>query len=242
MTLACWSGGAAWVLAQQPATDEGVKLLKSDSQAPYVHRITLYDHEGAVIDPTDELAGPYSPRTTCAKCHDYGAISAGWHFNALLSTIPPGRPGEPWLLVDPLTGTQLPISGREWPGTLTPEEIGLTRWQFVLRFGRHLPGGGYGEPSDEEIANSPQAVRWGISGKLEIDCMFCHSADFRHDPAEAARQIEAENFKWAPTAALGLAVVRGEARKAPDDWDPLMPPDPDFPERAGPRLVWNTSR
>ena len=72
--------------------------------------------------------------------------------------------------------------------------------------------------------------------------MFCHSADQQHDPAEAERQIEKENFKWAPTAALGLAVIRGEARKAPDDWDPMMPPDPDFPEKAGPQLIWDQTR
>ncbi|MFQ5807668.1 MAG: cytochrome c3 family protein, partial [Phycisphaerae bacterium] len=228
--------------ASERESDEGQELLRSDSGSPYVHRITLYDHQGEVIDPEDESAGPYSPRMTCAKCHPYAQISGGWHFNAPNEAVPAGRPGERWLLVDPLTGTQLPISGRKWPGTFTPEDVGLTNWEFVKTFGRHIPGGGYGEPDDEDVQNSPESVRWSISGRLEIDCMFCHAADQQHDPAEAARQIEKENFKWAATAALGLAVVRGEARKAPDDWDPLMEPDPDFPERAGPRLVWNTSR
>ncbi len=224
------------------ASDGDVKLLRSDSAAPYVHRITLYDHDGTAIDPDDEFAGPYSPRMTCSKCHPYATIAAGWHFNAWNETVSAGRPGEPWLLVDPQTGTQLPISGRNWPGTYPPEEIGLTNWRFVKMFGRHIPGGGFGEPGDEQLRNAPEMLRWGISGKLEIDCMFCHAADQQHDPAEAARQIEKENFKWAPTAALGLAVIRGEARKAPDDWDPLMPPDPDFPERAGPQLIWDQSR
>src|SRR6266550_755663 len=43
--------------------------------------------------------------------------------------------------------------------------------------------------------------------------MICHSADNAHDPAERARQIElTQNFKWAPTVALGLAHVPGSAK------------------------------
>ncbi len=72
--------------------------------------------------------------------------------------------------------------------------------------------------------------------------MFCHSIDQQHDPAEASRQIEKENFRWAPTVALGLGVVRGEARKAPDDWDPSQPANPDYPERTGPKLIYDKSR
>jgi hypothetical protein len=224
------------------AADEEEGLLRSDSQAPYVHRIALYDHDGGVISPEDEPALPYSPRMTCGKCHDYGTISRGWHFNAPLRGVEPGRRGEPWFLVEPRSGTVLPVSGRAWAGAYTPEEVGLTNWQFVQRFGRHTPGGGFGEPRGSTLPDSPMQMRWGVSGKLEVDCMVCHSADQQHDPAEAAAQIEKENFRWVPTVALGLAVVRGEARKAPDEWDPLVPPDPDFPERAGPQLIWDRSR
>jgi hypothetical protein len=229
-------------VAGQPDEAEGERLLRTDSRAPYVHRLNLRDHDGTEIDPTDEFAGPYSSRATCAKCHPYAVIASGWHFNAPDPHVPAGRPGEPWFLVDPATGTQLPISYRKWPGTFTPAQVGLDEWDTVMRFGRHMPGGGCGEPDDERVQASPKAVRWGISGRLEIDCMFCHSADQQHDPAEAARQIELENFRWSATAALGLAAVRGEARKAPDDWDPLMPPDPDFPERAGPQIIWDSRR
>ena len=235
--LAC----SAPVVAQ-PDEDEDERLLRTDSRAPYIHRLNLRDHDGADIDPTDEFAGPYSPRATCAKCHPYAVIAGGWHFNAPDPYVPAGRPGEPWFLVDPATGTQLPISYRKWPGTFTPEQVGLNEWDMVMRFGHHMPGGGSGEPGDERVQASPKSIRWGISGQLEIDCMFCHSADQQHDPAEAARQIEIENFRWSATAALGLAAIRGEARKAPDDWDPLMPPDPDFPERAGPQIVWDSRR
>ncbi|MBU0641503.1 MAG: hypothetical protein KKB50_21800 [Planctomycetes bacterium] len=232
---------ASLTLAQEPA-EEATKLLRSDSRAPYVHRITLYDHDGTAISPEDEPAQPYSPRATCAKCHEYALISHGWHFNADKPQIAPGRLGEPWLLVERATGTVLPLSGRKWPGTFTPAELGLTNWQFVKQFGGHTPGGGFGEPSQEVIDAAPEALRWGISGALEIDCMFCHSADYQHDPAEAARQIERENLKWAPTAALGLAVIRGEARKMPDDWDPFVPPDPDRPEQQPPTVDYDKQR
>ncbi len=240
LTLAIALG--TWSALTDASQDDEIELLRTDSKAPYVHRITLYDHDGTAIDPEDKLAGPYSPAQTCGKCHPVAQIAGGWHFNAWNQAVPPGRPGEPWFLVDETTGTVLPISGRGWPGTFKPEEVGLSRWDFVMEFGHHMPGGGYGEPSDEDVDGSEKAIRWGISGNLEIDCMFCHAADQQHDPSEQARQIEKENLKWAPTAALGLAVIRGEARKAPDDWDPMMPPDPDFPEKAGPRLMWDQSR
>lgn len=223
-------------------SEQTARPLCADSAAPYVHRLTLYDHDGTAISPDDVPALPYSPRTTCGKCHDYATISRGWHFNAPDRSGEPGRCGEPWFLVDSQSGTLLPISGRSWPGTYTPEEARATNWQFVLRFGHHTPGGGFGEPPDEIVAGSPEVLRWGVSGKLEIDCMFCHSADQQHDPAEAARQIELENFRWAPTVAFGLGVVRGEARKAPDDWDPMMPADPDHPEQAGPTLIYDHRR
>ncbi len=248
-------------LAQQP---ESVDLLKTDSRSPYVHRITLYDHDGRAIRPDDVPAPPYSPRATCGKCHPYAEIRRGWHFNANDPNAFAGRPGEPWFLIDAKTGTAVPISARGWSGALKPADAGLSDWDMVKRFGRHTPGGGFGEPraglgqvpDDDREASSVTPLpsreglgegrhsrpRWPVSGPLEIDCMICHSADQQHDPAEAARQIEKENFRWAATAALGLGVVRGEARKAPDDWDPFAPPDPDFPERAGPTLIYDKAR
>jgi hypothetical protein len=274
LALVAWLWIPLIVLAQQP---DSVELLETDSRSPYVHRITLYDHYGKAISPDDAPALPYSPRTTCGKCHPYATISHGWHFNPGGTGVSPvswgggelgrrgedypnvaaGRPGEPWFLIDEKTGTVIPVSGRGWPGTFKPADVGLSDWDMINRFGRHMPGGGFGEPSDEAgraSASTPlplreglgeggsPAARWQVSGPLEIDCMFCHSADQQHDPAEAARQIEKENFRWAATAALGLGVVRGEARKAPDDWDPYTPPNPDFPEQAGPTLIYDRTR
>lgn len=103
------------VFAQEPK-EEGVELLRSDSRAPFVHRIGLYDERGGAIDPADPDAAPYSPRATCGKCHEVGAIGRGWHFNAGHAEVPSGRPGEPWIYADPSTGTQIPLSYRGWRG------------------------------------------------------------------------------------------------------------------------------
>ncbi len=236
----CATAALPPALGDEPGTD----VLRSDSRTPYVHRLTLYDEDGQAIDPTDDLAGPYSPRATCGKCHPYAEIAHGWHFNP--AQREPGnnteRHGEPWWWTDDTLGLAVPISDRRWLHTFTTRDAGLTAWEMVKRFGRHLPGGGYGEPTPEQIAKSPHAARWRVSGPLEIDCMICHAADGRYDPAERARQIERENFRWAPTAALGLAVIRGDAAKVPDDWDPLAEPDPDHPEQAGPKIEWDAAR
>ena len=228
----------------QPEAPPGA--LRTDSRARYVHRITLYDREGQAIDPTDELAPPYSPKMTCGKCHAVGSVARGWHFNAPLDEHagggPAGRAGEPWLSWDEASRALTPLSGRHWPGVKAPREAGLSAWEFTLRFGRHTPGGGYGDLPAEAVAASDESRRWEISGPLEIDCLFCHSADNQHDPAEAARQIEKQNFQWAPTAALGLGVIRGEARHVPDDYNPFAPPNPDFPEQALPTVRYDLSR
>ena len=183
--------------------------IRTDSKSPYVHRIELYDEDGNTI-----LAGedkPFSTRKTCGKCHDYARISEGWHFNAFDAKVPPGRIGQPWVLTDPATGTQLPLSYRPWPGTYRPAAAGMTPWRFVKSFGRHIPGGGPGAPAAGEIEKSPERVQWTISGGLEIDCMSCHSAEAGHDQAERSMQVAAENLRWIPSAVSGLAIVRGKA-------------------------------
>lgn len=217
----------------QEATGEAARPLRSDSRAQYVHRITLYDATGVAIDPTRASAPPYSPRATCGKCHEVGLIGHGWHFNAGEGG-PSGRTGEPWILTEGNAGIQAPISYRDWPGLLKPAALGLSEWDFTLRFGRHLPGGGVAHP-DQPAAGE----RWGISGGAEIDCLVCHSADQQHDPAEAERQFERENLRWAPTAAYGLATIRGDAMKLPDDFDPDAPPNPDYPDLLPPRVGYN---
>ena len=228
---------ALLLFASQPAQAQDSNQLRTDSPSPYVHRITLYDAHGIAIAPDDMPAEPYSPSRTCGKCHPVARIARGWHFNASDPDVLPGRRGAPWILHDPRTDTAIPISARGWPGTFKPGSIGLTNWAFAKRFGGHSPGVSSGDGrGDGQSGGSP---RWRISGDLETDCMICHSADMQHDPAEASRQIERENFRWSPTAALGLAVIRGQAKSMPDDWDPLLPPSPDFPERNPPKVIYN---
>ncbi len=198
----------------------------TDSRARFVHRINLWDEDGRNISMKDTEQRPYSPTMTCARCHPTILISHGWHFNATDRSAPPGRGGEPWMYQDATTRTLLPISHREWPGTWSPKDVGLSDWQFVLLFGRHHPGGGPGlHPTTQPV--DPKA-RWDFSGRLEVDCMICHSADNSHDPAERARQIELQqNFKWAATVAMGLAHVPGSARTLkiePPEEGPNEPP------------------
>lgn len=216
-------------------------LLQTHSDFPYVHNITLYDADGAAIDPTDSFAGPYSPEATCGKCHPINTINFGWHFNALNPDLPSGRRGEPWWLVERNLGIVAPLSYREWPGAFQPAAFGLTQWNMLARFGRHIPGGSFGAPR-RFTPHDPQSERWRVSGKLEIDCMICHAQTAAHDPAEQSRQIDRQNHRWSPTAAAGLASIRGDAKDTPDDWDPLLPPNPDYPDQSGPALDWNTQR
>jgi len=191
---------------------EGEQNRHTDSRARFVHRINLWDEDGRNISMKDPEQRPYSPAQTCGRCHPTLFISHGWHFNAPDKSVPPGRAGEPWMVQDATTRTLLPVSYRNWPGTWSPKDAGLSDWQFVLMFGRQMPGGGAGmNPTTQPV--DPKA-RWQFSGRLEVDCMICHSADNSHDPTDRAKlQIEInQNFKWAPTIAMGLAHVPGSAK------------------------------
>ena len=137
---------ASWLcphtLAQESRTSaQGSKFQETRSRSEYAHWIELYDANELKIDPADPNAPPYSPVTTCGKCHDYQAIAHGYHFHALENGAPAGRKGEPWIWTDRRTGTQIPLSYRGWPGTYDPRSLGITPRQFLLQFGRHLPGG-----------------------------------------------------------------------------------------------------
>ncbi len=221
--------------AASPAAES--RFSQTHSRSQYVHWIDLYDANNRKIDPADANAQPYSPQTTCGRCHDYKAIGHGHHFNAM-HELTLGRRGEPWIWTDARTGTQLPLSYRGWQGTHKPNDLGISTWDFVLKFGRHLPGGGPGEPpsppadeaaaetaadasaAGEEEEKEEDDAKWKLSGELNVDCMICHSNDRSYSPEVWWEQIEDENFAWAPTAALGLGHVDGEVSRLPDDFDP----------------------
>lgn len=213
---------------------EGGKLPpeKTYSNAPFLHRIYIRDDSGNPLnapkaDPkaaAEERLKPLSTAETCGKCHAYAEMSGGWHFNAYDKAIPAGRPGEPWLLTDVQTRTQLPLSYRKWPGTYHPYELGINDYNFLKMFGRHLPGGGAFEHSKDH--------RFKMSGKFEIDCLICHNTTQAYDHVERAKQIaEAENFKYVPTVAALLGKPQGrDAGKLKDTWDPTDPDAPALPK------------
>jgi len=199
-----------------------------------VHRLPLNDPAGQDIVPSMSSAQPFSTSKTCGTCHSYEKISAGWHFNAFSGKTPAGRAGEPWVLIDGLTGTQLPLSYRGWAGTWNPSALGLTAWDFTKMFGRHMPGGDTGEPAD--IFGDAHA-RWSVSGTLEINCLACHSGSHAQDHSEWVRQIARENFAWAATAASGLGEVGGMALRVKPTWTINDGPNPDDKEYAVPPYV-----
>jgi hypothetical protein len=182
-----------------------------------VHRFELYDDNGIKIRSNDEDPKPFSLEKTCGKCHNMEKISTGWHFNGHNTEVDPGRNGQPWILVDAKTRTQIPISGRKWQGTFTPEEIGITPWEFIKINFSHFPGGSYGVM---DPTNPDEDIRRQISGKYEINCLACHHVSFEEDQSEAAMQSARQNFKWIPTASSGKAVIKGVAASLDDFFDP----------------------
>ncbi len=227
--------------------DDG-KFVSDGSRAVPVHLIPLYDEdnpelgkESQQILADDELFLPFSTRKTCTECHtsehNYDMISTGWHFNAIDPNVAPGRLGQPWILVDTSTATQIPLSYRRWPGTFRPDELGITPLKFVQLFGRQMPGGGPGEILDK--SNDPDEVlRSGVTGKLEINCLSCHSAHPGYDQAEYALQIARQNFRWAATAACEFASVSGSTAGLSDMYDYTMPEMLDDPDVRPPTVTY----
>lgn len=211
-----------------PAQTDQKKTAWDGSRTTAVHWLQLKDEFDQIIVPSDSYALPYSTKFTCAPCHDYGVIEKGLHFSAM-SSGRKGRPGEPWILADPKTGTMLPLSYRNGPGVWDPGDLALTPWDFTLLFGRHMTGGGVSEPADEEF--SPQS-RWEVSGKLEINCLGCHNASRKQSHSEWAKQVLRQNFRWAATAASGLGEVGGMASRLPGTWDIYDGPNPNDTEWA----------
>lgn len=214
--------------SQEPA---GRGEVWDGSRTTPVHRLVLTDEAGDAIVPALPGAPPYSSRQTCGSCHDYAAIAGGFHFSPDVPASQLGRPAQPWFWVDSATGTQIPVSGHGWPQTWKPAELGLTPWQCTKLWGRHFPGGGWGEPADEFA--DPEA-RWDVSGKVDVHCQACHGASPRQDPSEWAKQIARENFRWAATAADGFGDVGGMASRVRESWRQIDGPNPDDHQYAVP--------
>lgn len=210
------------------------------SRTTPVHVINLYDEEGALIRLDDRPVLPFSTKQTCIQCHDYSKISSGWHFNASDPTVDPGRPGEPWILVDPITATQIPVSQRNWPGVYRPQQLGLTPWYFLQHFGRQMPGGGIAE--NDSLDGPDVAMRWWVSGKYEINCLACHSGAAEQDQAECALQLARQNYRWAAAAASGIATGHGSAKAMPDNYDIYYGVAPDDSRDVPPGIEYHAAR
>ena len=202
----------------QSAVDEPLIGEGNDgNRSTPVHLIELLDHDGIRIRSGDEKAKPFSIEKTCGECHDYQKIASGWHFNGHNPDIDAGRPGQPWVLTDAVTRTQIPLTARPWKGTYAPAELGISAWEFLKVFYSHFPGGSYGQMPPE---NPDEAIRRQISGEYKVNCLACHHADFREDQSMAALQSARQNFRWIPTASSGKGVVKGVALSLDDFFDP----------------------
>jgi len=219
------SAGGAMAAEEHNTHSDGTRNIP-------LHRMTLKDIDDRAILPTTKRAMPFSARHTCGACHEYDTIAKGLHFNSSKSKCS-GRIGEPWVWVDSLTGMQLPLSNRNWPGVYSPDQLGITPWSFTKMFGRHMPGGDFAAPDDTDDVNA----RWVVSGKAEINCMACHNASYRQDHSEWAKQMMRENFRWAATAAAGLGEVGGMASRQPNTWNVYQGPSPDDTGYATPPAV-----
>lgn len=219
MNRILWISASVLLLAFSAGAQETTLLGEGNdgNRSTPVHVLELLDENGKAIRPADKDPKPFSTRQTCGKCHDYDKISHGWHFNANQPDVPAGRNGQPWVLADPKTRTQLPISGRGWEGTFKPEQLGLSSWDFMIAFGSHFPGGSYGQM---DAADPEQVIRQNISGKYEINCLACHHADSHQDQSLAALQLARQNYRWAAAASSGKATINGTASSLSSFFDP----------------------
>jgi hypothetical protein len=220
-------------------TQENVGDVPDGNRSVPVHLIKLYDEFDHVIKLDDRPLMPFSPKQTCRKCHDYETIRHGWHFNAA-DSVPPGRRGEPWILVDRQAATQIPVSYRGWKGAYRPAALGLSTFGFLKVFGRHHPGGGVGEKEGAQDLND--YMRWQVSGNLEVNCQSCHNADPGQSQAEFGIQVLRQNFRWAATAGSGFAAVRGSAGEMPDNFDLYSAVPPEQSGVLPPTVTYNNSR
>jgi len=243
-----WAGWALFFTATQvhgsDANTTQVFPRPDGSLTRYVHVIPLFPedrdgYQGLKITPDQRYPMPISTRWTCGGCHDYDQISKGFHFSYADPNADPGRLAQPWIYADPQLAVQVPISYRPWPGTYRPEQIGMDQYEFLTTFGRHLPGGGPGQT----YVNDPCLVRQAlVSGKLEVNCMACHSADPGPNmggPFGYADQALEGNLRWAITASLPFARVKGSVHYIAGNYNPFDPNGPVIKDpNQTPPIVW----
>lgn len=183
-----------------------------------VHLIKLVDEYGFTIQKDDKIQIPFSIKNTCGECHNYSKIKEGFHFS-INRKDNKSKKGEPFIYTNHKILTLLPISYRGWEGTFNPDSLQISKMKFLDYFGTHFTGGNISE--NDSLESPSNYFRWNVSGKLEINCLSCHSADPEYDQSEFAVQIKNQNYRWAITAASPLGEVNGNASKMPDNFDPF---------------------
>ena len=230
------------LLRCRPAAENQVAIgdQRSGSRASPVHLIPLLDEAGEEIRADDEPPLPFSVRQTCAlKCHTYEKLKHGWHFNAHEAGAAPGRAGHPWILTDAQTRTQLPLSYRPWPGACRPEDVGLNRWSFVKRFGRHCPAAAWGIGKKTRTASSLLAP-WSRGRSRSIACAAT-TATRPTTRLNMPFKWSRENFRWAAASTSAFASVSGAAKDMPDTFDYAMPEPPADSKLRPPEIVYRPS-
>lgn len=197
--LACCLLFAAIVLL--PPAARAADRYHSDGDARFLHHIDLYDIDGRKI--TEDSTRPFSALNTCGRCHEYEAISHGWHFNAFQPDSAAGREGEPWIWTDPKTGTQLPLSYRDWTHTFDPDSLGISSWEMTKQFGGRVPGGNMGLDTEgdqaettEEEATDDEATEGDDAQQEETD------EQEETDAAAEADEEPPQPSRWPLTGAL----------------------------------------
>jgi len=224
------------VLAQTGDVPDG-------SRTRYVHVIPLYPEDrdgdkGFKITPGQTNPMPFSMRWSCGNCHDYDKVAKGFHFNSTDPNVQPGRLAQPWIYAEASLAVQVPLSYRPWPGVYRPDQFGISPFEFVRHFGRHMPGVGPGEAYAKDTNNAGQAR---LSGRLEVNCLTCHNADPGQDQGGAfgfADQAREGNFRWAATASVEFANVRGSVRNVAPNYDPYVGVTGPIDTNSPPPFTW----
>ena len=118
-------------------------------------------------------------------------------------------------------------------------------WDFVLKFGRHLPGARStfrpprfppGKPKRPPLPRRrvlpPRRPRFPTTGagnspdNLASTAWSVTATAPSYDSEAWWNQITKQNFAWAPAVALGIADVDGDVSKLPADFDPAAAPAP----------------
>jgi hypothetical protein len=198
----------------------------------------LLDEGGNIIDPVKGINAdkPYSPKQTCGKCHDYDKITQGYHFQQGADEKPtqdqsarvqwaltPGNFGGTWCSPAPLYRYLSPKTNE------SAAMLDMTPQTFITAgCGNCHPGGGpvefdrdgkrydhwMADPNSGLISGGENQLdgdyyktNWDKTGVLEADCLLCHLPDY--DFKVRNKQLGFTNFRWAPTASIGMASVQG---------------------------------